>query len=269
MGVAKARVLVVDDDPFTLETYRAILRLTGYDAEGARTGRAALARVDAERDPFQLLLVDLRLPDMSGLEVLASVSDSSPDVPVVMMSAWANDACTRAARQLGAAEFLEKPFLAAVLVDAVARTLAHTARSALPPPPPPAAGYAAARWAALIVPVTRFAADVPTLVEWSRLVGRSRTTVKTWCHAAGVQANDSLDFARALRVVLQQQARACNWFDHLAIVDPRTLKRFLDHGGLRGDRVVPGVAAFLERQRFITDPRLTAAVEARLADHAR
>ena len=268
MGVAKARVLVVDDDPFTLETYRAILRLTGYDAEGAATGRDALARMDERRDLFQLLLVDLRLPDMSGLEVLASVSDSSPDVPVVMMSGSASDACTRAARQLGAADFLEKPFVAAVLVDAVARTLARVApREAAPPVP--SAGYAAARWASLIVPVARFNADVPTLDEWSRLVGRSRTTVKTWCQAAAVQAGDSLDFARALRIVLQQQSRACNWFEHLAIVDPRTLKRFLDHGGLLGHRVVPGVAAFLDRQRFITDSRLIAAVRALLTDRSR
>src|SRR4029077_4192160 len=100
---------------------------------------------------FHLLLVDLRLPDMSGLEVLASVCESSPDVPVVMVSAWATDTCARAAKQLGAADFLEKPIVEMALVDAVERNLARSAQSPsrrAPAPAPPRVGVAATRQAA-------------------------------------------------------------------------------------------------------------------------
>jgi hypothetical protein len=165
---------------------------------------------------------------MSGLEVLAAAWESSPDVPVVMVSAWATDTCARAAKQLGAADFLEKPIVDVALVDAVERNLARSAQSPSrrpPAPEQPRVGYAATRWATLVVPITRLEGDVPTLADWSRVVGRSRSTVKTLCHAAGVQAGDSLDFARALRIVLQYESSPCNWFEHLAIVDPRTLTR--------------------------------------------
>ena len=270
-SAAKARVLVVDDDVSTRETFIAILRLAGYEAEGASTGREALALIESEQRSFHLLLVDLRLPDMSGLEVLASVCESSPDVPVVMVSAWGTDTCARAAKQLGAVDFLEKPIVDVALVEAVERHLSRSGRSPSrrqPAPEQPRVGYAATRWATLVVPITRVRADVPTLADWSRVVGRSRSTVKTWCHAAGVQACDSLDFARALRIVLQYESSPCNWFDHLAIVDPRTLTRFLEHGGLQNDGMVPGLATFLQRQRFVTDPRLPSAVETLLDERS-
>lgn len=125
-------------------------------------------------------------------------------------------------------------------------------------------GYASVRWAMLVVPVTRLTTDVPTVGDWSRVIGRSRSSIKTCCSVAGVRAGDSLDFARALRIVIQFESMPCDWFNHLAIIDPRTLNKFLEHGRLQNRGAVPDVAAFLDRQCFISDPRLMLAVRALL-----
>ena len=128
----------------------------------------------------------------------------------------------------------------------------------------PFVGYAAIRWAMLVVPITRLDSDVPTVAEWSRVIGRSRSTIKTCCQVAGVHAADSLDFARALRIVVQYESAPCDWFNHLSIVDPRTLTRFLEHGRLRSHERIPALATFLNEQRFVSDPRLPQAVKALL-----
>ena len=114
---AKARVLVVDDDVSTRETYSAILRLAGYDAESASTGREALTLIDVEKRSFHLLFVDLRLPDMSGLEVLASVGVVTR---TCRSHGFPRGRPTAPARQLGA-DFLEKAVVE-VPVDAVGPT---------------------------------------------------------------------------------------------------------------------------------------------------
>lgn len=258
MSATKARVLVVDGDPSTMEALRVCLRLAGYDVAGASSGGEALAALDAAR-AFQLLLVDLRLPDMSGLEVVATVSESRPGLPVVMMAGSGTRITARAARQLGAADYLDKPIVDGRLTETIERTLARSER-----PPrhtaPSTLGYAAERWAALIVPLTRLQADIPTLVDWSLVVGHSRSAIKTRCHAAGVRAGDSLDFARALRIIVQYEGRPCDWYNHLAILDPRTLGRFLEQGGLSSGGRVPSLSTFLQRQCFVTAPHLAVAV---------
>src|SRR5438128_202801 len=102
-------VLVIDDDPDTLLTYRTILRVAGYEIVTALSGTEGVAHAQSDPD-YRLILTDLRLPDMSGLEVLAQVSLSQPKVPVIVMSAWGSSASELASRRLGAADFYHKSF---------------------------------------------------------------------------------------------------------------------------------------------------------------
>src|SRR5690242_2095628 len=85
---ARATLLLVDDEPNILATLRRALELEGYGAEVAGNGRTALEKLAAR--PFDLVLCDVAMPDMGGLEVLAKLRESWPDMPVVMMSGVAN-----------------------------------------------------------------------------------------------------------------------------------------------------------------------------------
>ncbi len=261
MTPAQSRLLVIDDDPGTLVTYGMILRLAGYDVATASTGGDGLRFVRSEKENLRLVLTDLRLPDLSGLEVLAAVRESAPHVPVVMISAWGTTASEAAAKQLGAVEFIEKPIVGDDLVDVVERNLRRGDRPTAMAVEKPPLGHAAMRWATIVVPLTRLTADVPTLAEWGKQVATSPSTVKTWCTAAGVHAGDALDFVRGLRILIQHEGYPCDWYNVLAIVDARTLARFLDRGRLPRAGVLPRVGAFLSGQQFITNPALVSAVK--------
>jgi len=98
-------ILIIDDEVALVRSLRSTLEMEGYGVLGAGTAGEGLAQL-AECD---LVLLDVRLPDRNGIEVLADIRKKS-DVPVVMMSAHATIADAVRATQLGAHDFLEKPF---------------------------------------------------------------------------------------------------------------------------------------------------------------
>ncbi len=266
MTGGNARVLIIDDDPGTLLTYRAILRLNRYEVATASSGGEGLAHLKRD-DDFGLILVDLRLPDMSGLEVLAEASRSQPDVPVVMVSAWWTEASELASKRLGAVDFFGKSADADYLVETVRRNLRNAQASAtehIDALGMPLINHAATRWASVIVSVTRLTADPATIAEWGQGVGKAPATLKVWCTAAGVHAGDSLSFARLLRVVTFYAGQHCDWYNMLAIIDSRTLDRLLERGGLFKNGTVPDLDTFLRNQRLIAASVLLSAVRALL-----
>jgi YesN/AraC family two-component response regulator len=120
------RVLVVDDDPGTRETFDVILRLAGFEVSIAATGRDAL---DVARQcGADLILADLRLPDITGVDVLKALRAEQVEVPVVIMTAFGSIRSAVEALKLGAADYVEKPIDDVALVDLVRRS-APTIRS--------------------------------------------------------------------------------------------------------------------------------------------
>lgn len=261
MAADRSRLLVIDDDADSLGLYRQILVRAGYEVVTASSGEEALKRLKSDEDLFDLVLTDMRLPGLSGFEVLAAVRESVTRPPAVMISAYGSRESEDAARQLGAAEFVHGPILIDDLTGAVRRNLRRGAPivadySAMEVSSP---GHAAVRWATLVVPITRLKADVPTVAAWGKEVGKSLSTIKTWCRTAAVHTADSLDFARALRVIMQHEGHFCDWYNHLAIVDSRTLTHFLDRGRLPSLGALPSVRTFLRNQQFITELPLISA----------
>jgi two-component system response regulator PilR (NtrC family) len=103
-----SNILVVDDEP----SYRQILTLV-FESEGhqiriAANGREALDRLAEE--PADLVVSDIRMPDMDGIEMLRNIRESMPDVGVIFMTAHASVETTREAFKLGADDYIEKPF---------------------------------------------------------------------------------------------------------------------------------------------------------------
>jgi DNA-binding NtrC family response regulator len=101
------RILVVDDEPTQLELVGGFLRRQGFEVVEAASGRAAVARLKEE--PFDLVLTDQRMPDLSGLDVLEAVRAASPDTAVVIMTAYGTIVTAVSAVKAGAADYLAKP----------------------------------------------------------------------------------------------------------------------------------------------------------------
>jgi DNA-binding NtrC family response regulator len=120
---AKNRLLLVDDDPNILTTLGMRLEAMGYGVVTAADGAAAVdAAVKGEPD---LVLLDLRLPKMDGLEVLTKIKDAHPDTEVILLTAQGSVETAVAAIKAGAYDYLEKPIdsqrLGVVLQQATAQ----------------------------------------------------------------------------------------------------------------------------------------------------
>jgi len=101
------RILVVDDEPAQRELVGGFLRKQGFDVVEAAGGGEAVARF--KREPFDLVLTDQRMPDLSGLEVLEAVRSASPETAVVIMTAYGTIETAVSAIKAGAADYLTKP----------------------------------------------------------------------------------------------------------------------------------------------------------------
>lgn len=116
-------VLVVDDKELMRDSVAATLSRAGFDARTAEDGAAALASIRASRP--ECVVTDMRMPGMTGLELLERIRQIDDELPVVMMTAFgAIDAAVRAMR-LGAYDYLTKPFEGDELVIAVKRAIEH------------------------------------------------------------------------------------------------------------------------------------------------
>ncbi len=121
-----SHVLVLDDDPTVTDVVRRYLEREGYRVRTFSDGRAGLA--DALVDPPTLLVLDLMLPGLDGLEVFRRLREEHP-VPVLMLTARGDEADRVAGLELGADEYLTKPFSPRELVLRVAAVLRRTAPS--------------------------------------------------------------------------------------------------------------------------------------------
>src|ERR1700682_2352895 len=104
----KRRILVIDDEAAIRDSLRMTLEYEGYEFVGAATGQEGLALV--ERELPDLVLLDVKMPGMAGLEVLGRLHSMMESLPVVMISAHGTPSSAVDAIRRGATDFLEKPF---------------------------------------------------------------------------------------------------------------------------------------------------------------
>lgn len=102
------RILVVDDDPLTRREIKAMLTKAGYEVETAATGMKAVGIIE-ERD-LDIVFLDLKMPEMSGIEVLKAVKSVKPYVFVIMITAYATIETAVEAMKSGAYDYITKPF---------------------------------------------------------------------------------------------------------------------------------------------------------------
>jgi CheY-like chemotaxis protein len=102
-----ARILVVDDEPDAVELLRDFLTGKGYEVSAAASGQEALQKLKQERP--HLVLLDIRMPKMNGLEVLRQIRQIDREVGVIIVTAVNEEQIGREALKLGAFDFIVKP----------------------------------------------------------------------------------------------------------------------------------------------------------------
>jgi DNA-binding response OmpR family regulator len=117
----KSNILIVDDEPVTRKSLTDILRLEGYNVTSAPNGQAALEYVRTHQ--VDLMVVDLRMPGMDGLEVVQVVNQLAPDTEVVLLTAYASTETAIQALRLRIHDYLQKPAPPAQIVSSVKKGL--------------------------------------------------------------------------------------------------------------------------------------------------
>jgi excisionase family DNA binding protein len=120
-GVARPRVLVVDDEASIRDLLSKTLALAEYDVDVAPDGRSALERMRLY--PYDLLIADLKMPGMDGLTVIREAKRYKADLPVIIITGYSTESFAIEAVNLGVAGYLTKPFRVPQVLAAAAKAL--------------------------------------------------------------------------------------------------------------------------------------------------
>ncbi|GAB4541145.1 MAG: response regulator transcription factor [Anaerolineales bacterium] len=119
----KLNLLVVDDEPVARQSLSDILKLEGYNVSAAANGQAAVEYV--RMHPVDLMIVDLRMPGMDGLEVIQAVNQISPETEVILLTAYSSVETAVQALRLRIHDYLAKPATPAQIMASVKKGLAR------------------------------------------------------------------------------------------------------------------------------------------------
>jgi len=123
---AATKVLVVDDEQVVLDSVRKHLRREGYDIQTVLSGDEAVEILESGWP--EMVITDLMMPGMDGLELLERVRESKPEIPVVMITGYATMRTALQALREGAFDYIAKPFTRAELQGVVVRAARQAAR---------------------------------------------------------------------------------------------------------------------------------------------
>lgn len=119
-----ARILVCDDQEMMRDSLAGLLAREGHEVLAAPEGAVAISKLEGGR--FDLLITDLKMPKMTGIELLTEVKKLRPEMPVVLMTAFATVQTAVEAMKLGAYDYIQKPFDGEEIKLLVERTLEHS-----------------------------------------------------------------------------------------------------------------------------------------------
>ena len=117
----KAKILAVDDEAIVLDSFRKILVLEGYSVDTVETGKEALGLI--QKNDYDFVFTDLKMPEMDGLDVTKAVKHLRPDIDVIMITGYATIESAVETMKYGAMDYVQKPFTEDELVDFVNKSL--------------------------------------------------------------------------------------------------------------------------------------------------
>ena len=115
------RILIVDDEPVVVRSCERILTPEGYTVESASNGNEAIVKLG--KDSFDLVITDLKMPVIDGLELIRWIRNSKPDTGIVVITGFPSQESIREALSLRILDYLPKPFSPALLVEITQRAL--------------------------------------------------------------------------------------------------------------------------------------------------
>ena len=117
----KYKLLVIDDDPFILSSIKRQLKEEPFDVMLINNPVDGLTMID--EDKYDLVLCDVKMEPLSGIDVLDNIKNNNPELPVIMLSGYVDDQLIEKAHKLGCEEFLIKPLRKKELIQIIAKTL--------------------------------------------------------------------------------------------------------------------------------------------------
>ena len=121
--MSTGKILVVDDEDIVRTSCSRTLSPEGYDVRLAKNGAEGLKMASEER--FDLVLTDLKMPDMDGIEVLRIIKEQWPETAVIIVTGYQTVDTAVKAIKLGAYDYIEKPFTPDALITAVKEALTN------------------------------------------------------------------------------------------------------------------------------------------------
>ena len=121
--MSTGKILVVDDEDIVRTSCSRTLSPEGYEIRLAKNGAEGLKMASEER--FDLVLTDLKMPDMDGIEVLRIIKEQWPETAVIIVTGYQTVDTAVKAIKLGAYDYIEKPFTPDALISAVAEAMAN------------------------------------------------------------------------------------------------------------------------------------------------
>ena len=122
------KILIVDDEARILLLLQSLLKANGYDVVTAKDGNSALDAVKS--DTFDLVITDLRMSPMDGMELFKEIKTLQPDLPVILLTAYASVETAIEALKNGAFDYLSKPFKVDEMLDIVKRAIESSKNAA-------------------------------------------------------------------------------------------------------------------------------------------
>ena len=187
MIAMKHTVLIVDDEPMVLSSLKKILEMEGHEVLMASSGNAAIELLDREK--ADLMLVDLRMPGLTGIETCTQARSINPAMPVIVMTAHSAPASAVEAMQCGAYDYVLKPFDVLALLNLVSRALASGEEDRDTPPVGSVAedeqlvGHAACMLDVYKRIGQVAASDIPVLIRGEKGTGKEMVARAIWKHS--------------------------------------------------------------------------------------
>jgi DNA-binding response OmpR family regulator len=192
----KSNILIVDDENVARQSLTDILKLEGYNVASASNGQMAVEYIRTH--PVDLMIVDLRMPGMNGLDVIQVVNQASPDTEVILLTAYGSTDSAVQALRLRIHDYLTKPAAPAQVISSVKKGLARRAAKLR-------AKSGAVETTDVDETVTEFKLKDGTLVDLSRRQIRSGKKLEHLTPAEG----------RLLRILMENEGKV---FSHRELV---------------------------------------------------
>jgi CheY-like chemotaxis protein len=118
-----ARILILDDDPLVLTSLSDVLQSSGHNVSCATSGQEAIEKVETAREPFDLVVADVRMSGMDGLQCIHELNARQPHLKSIVITGYASDDAPGRAMDASSSDYLRKPFTAEQLLQSVSRCL--------------------------------------------------------------------------------------------------------------------------------------------------